>query len=134
MSLYIIGSVLFGLVLAQFFKFYILVPTSAATIILALVGPFHMEESLFGSFFAIVVLLTSLQLSYFCGLILSTSPALRFRLKRNSFSNTPASLTPMLGGQSVRRRRTRTLLRGQPNADLLGARLIQDTKRIGPAG
>jgi hypothetical protein len=63
-------GILFGMILGQFFKCFVLIPASGLTIILVLANPAHIEHSLLGWFLQIVVLITSLQIGYLVGAVL----------------------------------------------------------------
>jgi hypothetical protein len=73
MGVIIVGGVLFGTILGRFFKIFILVPASALAIVLVLVSPTPAESSWWQSMLEIVVLITSLQVGYFVGLLTGSS-------------------------------------------------------------
>jgi hypothetical protein len=59
MGILVVGGVLFGMILGQFFKWYVLIPACGLAIVLVLINPVHMENSLLGGFVQFVVLITS---------------------------------------------------------------------------
>ena len=74
MGILVVGGVLFGIfgiILGHFFKWYVLIPACGLAIVLVLINPAHMESSLLGGFVQFVVLITSLQIGYFVGLVAS---------------------------------------------------------------
>jgi hypothetical protein len=71
MGILVVGGVLFGIILGQFFKWYALIPAYWLAIVLVLINPAHMENSLLGGFVQFVVLTTSLQIGYVVGLVAS---------------------------------------------------------------
>ena len=75
MSILIIVGVLFGMILGQFFKCFVLFPAYGLAIVLVLASPAHMDNSLdnslLGSLLQIVVLITSLQIGYVIGSVTS---------------------------------------------------------------
>jgi ABC-type transport system involved in cytochrome c biogenesis permease subunit len=73
MGVIIVGGVLFGTLLGRFFKIFILVPASALAIVLVLVSPTSAETSWWQSLLEIIVLITSLQVGYFVGLVTGSS-------------------------------------------------------------
>jgi hypothetical protein len=135
MSLFIIGSILFGAVLAQFFKFYILLPACVLVGILSLTSPFYAGQHLATSLFSLAFLLTSVQFGYLAGLVLRANLVARGRGKRNTFkrSSLPSHSLPSLDWQSLRHRRARDLAPAQPTRDHSGARVMDAKRRIGPA-
>lgn len=135
MSIFVIGSALLGVILARFFKFYVLGPTSIVVIILALMWRLHETQSLLGAIFSVAILVTSLQFGYFAGLFLTTSPQVRFRIKRSP-SHLPSissASSPSFGAQSIRHRRIRSFSRGQPSGEPFCSRAARDVKSVGPA-
>jgi hypothetical protein len=76
MAVIIVGGVLFGTILARFFKIFILVPASALAVVLVLMSPMPAESSGWFCALEIVVLITSLQLGYFVGLVTGSSSLL----------------------------------------------------------
>lgn len=69
MGVLAIVGVLFGIVLGQFFKCYVLIPACGLTIVLVLAGPAHMNSNLLDLFLHFVVLTTSIQIGYVVGLV-----------------------------------------------------------------
>ncbi len=67
----VIVGVLFGMILGQFFKCFVLFPAYGLAIVLVLASPSYMENSLLGGFFQFVVLTTSLQIGYVIGSVTS---------------------------------------------------------------
>jgi hypothetical protein len=135
MTVFFIGSALLGIALSRFFKFYVLAPTSIVVVVLAFACPFREAQSGLGLICSIALLLTSLQLGYFVGLILTTNPQVRLRVKRNASNlhSDPSALSPPLGPPSVRHRRMRNFSRGQSGGDPFCPRPTRHAKRIGPA-
>jgi hypothetical protein len=72
MGILVVGGVLFGMILGQFFTSFVLIPAGGLAIVLVLINPAHMENSLLGWFIQFVVLTTSLQIGYVVGLVAST--------------------------------------------------------------
>ena len=68
MGILIVGAALFGMILGQFFKCYVLIPACGLAIVLALVFPAHTEPSLLRWFLQIYMVTTSLQIGYMAGL------------------------------------------------------------------
>ncbi len=68
MTVLLIATALFGLILGRFFKVYILIPTCGFALALALAGPTLGYKSLTYSFLEIVMILSSLQVGYFIAL------------------------------------------------------------------
>ena len=58
MGILVVGGVLFGIILGQFFKSFVLIPAGGLAIVLVLINPAHMENSLLGWFIQFVVLTT----------------------------------------------------------------------------
>lgn len=69
MSVLIVGGVLSGIVLGQFFKWFVLFPAFGFATIVALSNPLHVDSSLWGLFLALLALITSLQVGYVAGLV-----------------------------------------------------------------
>lgn len=69
MSVIVVGGVLFGTILGRFFKIFILVPASALAVVLVLATPTVAGNSLWDSALELFVLVTSMQLGYFLGLV-----------------------------------------------------------------
>jgi hypothetical protein len=65
MSTMVIGITLFGMILGQFFKCFVLIPACGLAIVLVLINPAH--SSLLGLFVQIVLVNTCLQIGYFGG-------------------------------------------------------------------
>jgi hypothetical protein len=68
MGILVVEGVLFGMILGQFFKFFILFPACGFAIVLVLTNA-QMEDNLLSSFVQIVALITSLQIGYVVGLV-----------------------------------------------------------------
>ena len=71
MAILVVGGVVFGIILGHFFKWFVLIPACGLAIVLVLINPAHMENSLLGWFVQFVVLTTSLQIGYVVGLVAS---------------------------------------------------------------
>ena len=71
MGILVIVGVLFGMILGQFFKCFVLFPAYGLAIVLVLASPSYMENSPLGGFFQFVVLTTSLQIGYVIGSVTS---------------------------------------------------------------
>ena len=71
MGILVVGGVLFGMILGQFFKWFVLIPACGLAIVLVLINPAHMENGVLGWFVQFVVLITSLQIGYVVGLVAS---------------------------------------------------------------
>jgi hypothetical protein len=69
MGILAIVGFLFGMILGQFFKCYVLFPACGLAIVLVLASPLNMDNSLLGSFLQFVVLTVSLQIGYVAGLV-----------------------------------------------------------------
>jgi hypothetical protein len=69
MVILVVVGVLFGMALGQFFKCFVLIPACGLACVLVLASPAHMDDSLLGLFVQIVVLIISLQIGYFVGLV-----------------------------------------------------------------
>ena len=69
MGILVVWATLFGIILRQFFKWYVLVPACGLVIVLVLVFPAHREPSLLRLFLQIYVVTTSLQVGYVVGLL-----------------------------------------------------------------
>jgi hypothetical protein len=69
MGILVVVGVLFGMILGQFFKSFVLIPVGGLAIVLVLINPAHMENSLLGWFVQLVVQNTSLQIGYIVGLV-----------------------------------------------------------------
>lgn len=69
-ALIFIGAfLLFGMILGQFFKCFVLFPATALAIVLFLASPAHMGSGFLISFLQFFVLITSLQIGYVIGLV-----------------------------------------------------------------
>ena len=75
MGILVIVGILFGMILGQFFKCFVLFPAYGLAIVLVLASPAHMDKSLdsslLGSLLQIVALITSLQIGYVIGSVTS---------------------------------------------------------------
>jgi hypothetical protein len=71
MAILVVGGVVFGIILGHFFKWFVLIPACGLAIVLVLINPAHMENSLLGWFVQFLVLITSLQIGYVIGLVAS---------------------------------------------------------------
>lgn len=67
MTICVLGSVLLGALLAQFFKFYILAPTILMAIVFVLVNPFPEPGSALELVGLSALLITGLQFGYLAG-------------------------------------------------------------------
>jgi hypothetical protein len=63
MAILIVGGILLGMILGQFFKWYVLVPACGIVIVLVLVNPVYMGGFL-SWFLQVVAVTTSLQIGY----------------------------------------------------------------------
>jgi hypothetical protein len=68
MAILIVGGILLGMILGQFFKWYVLVPACGIVIVLVLVNPAYMGGFL-SWFLQVVAVTTSLQIGYVVGLV-----------------------------------------------------------------
>jgi hypothetical protein len=68
MGILVVGGVLFGFILGQFFKFFVLIPACAIAFILLLTNPAHLESGLLGWFLQAAAVTVSLQIGYVAGL------------------------------------------------------------------
>jgi hypothetical protein len=68
MGILVVGAALFGMILGQSFKWYVLVPACGLVIVLVLVFPAHREPSVLRWFLQTYVVTTSLQIGYVVGL------------------------------------------------------------------
>lgn len=68
MAIVVVGAVLFGMILGQFFKLYVLIPACGLTIVLVLLFPAHAEPSLLRWLLQIYIVTISLQIGYAVGL------------------------------------------------------------------
>jgi hypothetical protein len=64
-----IGSGLLGTVLGRFFKFWVLVPTSASTFAIVFAGSAYYEYGLLNALLEFAVIATCLQIGYASGLL-----------------------------------------------------------------
>ena len=79
MAILIVGNALFGMILGQLFKCFVLFPACGLAVVLVLTNPANIENSLRGSLVQMVVLITSLQIGYVVGFV-----ARNFRLAHKS--------------------------------------------------
>ncbi|MGA2638914.1 hypothetical protein [Methylocella sp.] len=70
MGILAVTCVLFGMALGQFFKWFILFPACGLASILVLINPMHIHNGLLGSFLQFGVVITTLQIGYFAGLVM----------------------------------------------------------------
>ena len=68
MGILVVGGILVGMVLGQFFKYAVLIPACGIAVILVLTSPVHLENSLLDWFLKAAVVTASLQLGYVVGL------------------------------------------------------------------
>jgi hypothetical protein len=68
MGILVVGAALFGMILGQLFKWYVLIPACGLAIVLALVFLAHVEPGLLRWFLQIYIVTTSLQIGYVVGL------------------------------------------------------------------
>jgi hypothetical protein len=100
MDILVLGSFFyFGVILAQYFKFYVLVPAFVLAIILVLISPTHLEYNLLGWGFQIVGVMTSLQLGCVAGLILH---AVLQQFRGTSASTSLTASSKWLGHRTIR--------------------------------
>jgi hypothetical protein len=95
MGVLLVVGFLFGMILGQFFKCYVLVPACGLAIILVLASPAHMDNSHLGPFLQFVVLIVSLEIGYVVGLVARNfhrEPKRSKRLKSPHFDEIPSSL------------------------------------------
>ena len=93
MGLLILGGVLFGMILGQFFMWFVLVPVCGLASVLVLANPAHMDGFL-GWLLQIVVVTGSLQIGYVVGLVarkLYPAPKRSKDLGVRSLDETPSS-------------------------------------------
>jgi hypothetical protein len=91
MGILVIVGVLFGMILGQFFKCFVLFPACGLAIVLVLASPAHMDTSLLGSFLQFIVLTTSIQIGYVVGFVtcnFHSAPKLTKNLGVRSFGET----------------------------------------------
>ena len=101
MDILVIVGVLFGMILGQFFKCFVLFPAYGLAIVLVLASPSYMENSLLGGFFQFVVLTTSLQIGYVIG---SVTGDFQDAPKEFEDSRRPKSRRASSGGSESRER------------------------------
>jgi hypothetical protein len=130
MDVLVIGSALFGVILAQFFAFYILLPASALVTILFLVSPVHGAHGLWASLAAIILLNLGVQFGYLAGLVLSAAPATLKRIRGTAFHKSSAQTA---GARSSGYRRNRKRYGHSLDRNPLGAHPAEPPKRIEPA-
>jgi hypothetical protein len=82
MGMLAIVGVLFGVVLGQFFKCYVLFPACGLAIVLVLADPAHINSNLLDLFLHFVVLTTSIQIGYVVGLVVGNFHPEPMRSKR----------------------------------------------------
>jgi hypothetical protein len=68
MAIVVVGAVLFGMILGQFFKWYVLIPACGLAIVLVLIYSAHAEPSLLRWLIQIYIVTTTLQIGYAAGL------------------------------------------------------------------
>ncbi|HEY8008320.1 MAG TPA: hypothetical protein VIE66_16330 [Methylocella sp.] len=68
MGILIVGAALFGMILGQFFKWYVILPACWLAIVLVFVFPAHTEPNLLRWFLQIYIVTTGLQIGYAVGL------------------------------------------------------------------
>jgi hypothetical protein len=93
MGILIVGGILFGMILGQFFKWFILVPACGLASVLALANAAHMDGFL-GWPLQIVVVTASLQIGYFLGLVARSLSARRASASAVSTRHRQVSLKP----------------------------------------
>jgi hypothetical protein len=69
MGILFLGAVVFGIILGQFFKWFILIPASWLVLVLVPANRTEMDIGLLGSFVQFIVLTIGLQIGYVVGLI-----------------------------------------------------------------
>jgi hypothetical protein len=101
----VIVGILFGMILGQFFKCFVLFPAYGLAIVLVLASPAHMDKSLdsslLGSLLQIVALITSLQIGYVIG---SVTGDFQDAPKEFEDSRRPKSRRASSGGSESRER------------------------------
>ena len=93
MGILVVLGFLFGMILGQFFKCYVLVPACGLAIILVLASPAHMGH--LGPLLQFAVLTVSLEIGYVVGLVARNfhrEPKRSKRLKSPHFDEIPSSL------------------------------------------
>ena len=78
MGILILAGLLFGAVLGQFFKWFILFPAAALAVLLIVASPANMDHSFLGSLLQFGALSVSLQVGYVFGLVILFSIKARF--------------------------------------------------------
>ena len=105
MGILVIVGILFGMILGQFFKCFVLFPAYGLAIVLVLASPAHMDKSLdsslLGSLLQIVALITSLQIGYVIG---SVTGDFQDAPKEFEESRRPQSRRASSGGSESRER------------------------------
>ncbi len=101
MGILVIVGVLFGIILGQFFKCFVLFPAYGLAIVLVLASPAHLDNSLLGLLLQIVALITSLQIGYVIG---SVTGDFQDAPKEFEESRRPQSRRASSGGSESRER------------------------------
>ena len=102
MGILVIVGILFGMILGQFFKCFVLFPACGLAIVLVLASPAHMDKSLDNSsLLQIVALITSLQIGYVIG---SVTGDFQDAPKEFEESRRPQSRRASSGGSESRER------------------------------
>lgn len=128
MEILIIGSVLFGIVLARFFTVYVLVPACALTAVLVIASPIHAAHGSWAIIFEVVVSIASIQLGYIAGLLLQALPnsLQRFRVDSPYVTTT---LSPSAGPGLLGHRRVRKVSRNKSASQSLDVRSSDRPKK-----
>lgn len=102
MDILVLGSFFyFGVILALYFRFYVLVPAFGLAIVLILVSPQHLEPNLLGWGFQIVGVITSFQLGCLVGLALHAIPAVLQQFRGTSASTSLTASSKWLGHRTI---------------------------------
>jgi hypothetical protein len=88
MGILIVGAALFGMILGQFFKCYVLIPACGLAIVLALVFLARTEPGLLRWFLQIYVVTTSLQIGYAVGLFMCDAEGRSRRRAASAYKRT----------------------------------------------
>jgi len=133
MDFFVIGSILFGIVLARYFTVYVLFPACALAIVLILASPMHAPHGAWGLAFEIGASIAGIQFGYVAGLLLQAMPTTlqRFRGDSTYVSSTPAPSSMGAGG--LGHRRIRKASGGKPTRKTSGARSEGKPQKIEPA-
>ncbi len=83
MAMLLIATALFGLILGQFFKVYVLIPTCAFAVVLAFAGPTLGYDLSTVSFVDITLIMASLQIGYFVALASKSFASIHLSRGRN---------------------------------------------------